>query len=166
VKIELRNIKYSAAMSEETHAFTAAIYIDGEKAGEAKNSGQGGGTMIWPHEVCDRLNAHAKTLPKRKFPEDLGGGEYDNNAETIIDDLVTDYLLRRDMLRSIKNKVLFTKKGKPGIFETRKLPPERIVQICGSGEEYARKLVVDADRVLNCMPEDEALAIYRTNGAQ
>lgn len=44
MKIELKNIKFSERMSEETNAFTADIHINGVKAGYAKNSGQGGST--------------------------------------------------------------------------------------------------------------------------
>ena len=46
MKIELKNVKFSESLSEETNAFTADIFVDGKKCGFAKNDGQGGCTDI------------------------------------------------------------------------------------------------------------------------
>lgn len=40
--VELRKVKYSASLSEETSAFTAELYFDGKKVGYASNHGTGG----------------------------------------------------------------------------------------------------------------------------
>lgn len=40
--VELRKIKHSASLSEETNAFTADLYFDGVKVGTARNHGTGG----------------------------------------------------------------------------------------------------------------------------
>ncbi|PYF74634.1 hypothetical protein [Pedobacter nutrimenti] len=45
MKIELKNIKYFDALSEETTLFNANLYIDGKKAGIVKNDGRGGSTF-------------------------------------------------------------------------------------------------------------------------
>lgn len=42
MKIELRRINHNPRLSEETNAFSAEIWIDGERAFEARNQGQGG----------------------------------------------------------------------------------------------------------------------------
>jgi len=39
MKVELKNVKFSEHMSEETNAFTADVYVDGKKCGYAKNDG-------------------------------------------------------------------------------------------------------------------------------
>lgn len=39
MKIELRRINHNAGLSEETSAFTAEVWIDGERAFEARNQG-------------------------------------------------------------------------------------------------------------------------------
>jgi len=46
LKLELKAIKYSKTLSEETDAFTANIYISNKKAGYAKNTGNGGCTEV------------------------------------------------------------------------------------------------------------------------
>lgn len=40
--IELKNLKTLASLSEETHCYTATIYVDGKPAFQASNRGHGG----------------------------------------------------------------------------------------------------------------------------
>jgi len=40
--LALRNVRINSRLSEETLCFTATIYLDGKKIGEAANRGQGG----------------------------------------------------------------------------------------------------------------------------
>jgi len=42
---ELRGVEVSKALSEETTAFSADIYIDGHRAGHVRNNGQGEGNF-------------------------------------------------------------------------------------------------------------------------
>lgn len=46
MKVELRAIKVYDRLSEETTAFTAVIYADGKRVGDAKNDGHGGSTWV------------------------------------------------------------------------------------------------------------------------
>ena len=48
MEITSKNISHNERLSEETNCFSATIYIDGKKAGEASNHGHGGPTMIHP----------------------------------------------------------------------------------------------------------------------
>lgn len=160
MNIELKNISYNARLSEETHCFAATVYIDGVKAGDAENRGHGGMTTVNPPALEQRINAYAKTLPKKHFSESLGGGEYEQSCESIIDGMVTDYLIRRDMKTALKRKVLFTKAGTKGVFATKGMKPEEVTAAVAKGEGHVKTLLKDADRVLNCLPEDEAFAIY------
>lgn len=45
--VELRNVKYSASLSQETAAFTATVYFDGKRVGTARNHGTGGPNDIF-----------------------------------------------------------------------------------------------------------------------
>jgi hypothetical protein len=47
MRIEMKNVKIAASLSEETLAFTASIYVDGKRVGDASNHGTGGMTMVW-----------------------------------------------------------------------------------------------------------------------
>jgi len=66
MKIELKNLKISKALSQETLAFTANLYIDGKKVAVASNSGQGGGSYATFTDSAARLafQAHCKSLGK------------------------------------------------------------------------------------------------------
>lgn len=68
MNIELKKITISLALSEETTAFVADIYINGYKAGYAKNQGHGGNTDIHHYDPKGRqliteAEAYCKTLP-------------------------------------------------------------------------------------------------------
>lgn len=65
MKIELKNIKYSERMSEETSCFDAFLHINGKKVAYVKNDGRGGMTHIselhadyW--EVVKQAQAHCR----------------------------------------------------------------------------------------------------------
>ena len=75
---ELRAFKHSAALSRETLAFTADLYLDGIKTAHLRNDGGGGSTRAQPYQgQNDRLRAFAKqveALPPATsefFPEGL-----------------------------------------------------------------------------------------------
>ena len=87
MKIELRNIKYADWASEETNCYRALVYIDGVKVGETSNDGHGGADMVHPHEVAERIDAYAATLP----PLEWDGHVIAQNHETIFGDLLAEW---------------------------------------------------------------------------
>lgn len=160
MKIELRAVAYSATLSQETAAFTAAVYIDGQKAGAAENDGHGGSTFIHPRQLEERLAAHARTLPPQALS--LGNGETfesQPSAESLIDDALAAWLIDRDLKRLLARTVAFTKTSKPGLF-TLKLPkgmkPAAYLATC-NGQLPAK---FEADKVLNVLPFDEARTVF------
>jgi hypothetical protein len=93
MKIELKNIRFSEAMSEETNAFTADLYVNGKKIGYCKNQGHGGCTDYYGIEKASsddiqKAEAYCKALPKTKW-KDM---EFDQSLESVIDGLLEDYL--------------------------------------------------------------------------
>lgn len=106
MNIELKNIKYSEAMSEETLAFIANLYIDGKRAGTAKNDGHGGNTHYsgdhkegW--ELIRQAEAYTKSLPDKHYPKDdyMEAFSIPMNLEHYIDDLLNDYLQKKELAR-------------------------------------------------------------------
>ena len=94
MKIELKNVKFSEAMSEETNAFTADLYINGKKAGYCKNTGQGGctdyyGIEHYQSDIIKEAETYCKSLPKTKW-KDM---EFDQSLESVIDQLFEDLSL-------------------------------------------------------------------------
>jgi hypothetical protein len=160
MKIELRNIKYAAFASEETTCFEATVYVDGKKVGTACNAGHGGcNDYNMDKGTYERIAAYATTLPDRQFPASLGGGAYKMDVDAIIDDLVGDFLTRRDLQRNLGKRIMFTKPNTTGIFQTKALPKARLAEFL-SKPRAELLAVLKADRVLNLEPFDVALDIY------
>jgi hypothetical protein len=98
MKIELKNVKFSEHLSEETNAFTADIYINGVKAGYAKNSGHGGCTDCRAHfehkDLFAKAEKHLLTLPPKKLPGYTF--ELESNMENLVDELFENWLKAKD----------------------------------------------------------------------
>lgn len=94
MKVELKNIKICNAMSEETTAFTATIYVDGKRAGEARNDGRGGSTdyHFSDQVVRQRFETWAASLP----PEVVDGITLPMNADFYLSNLVHEYAVKKE----------------------------------------------------------------------
>ena len=106
MKIELKSIKFSEAMSEETNAFTANIYINGKKIGYCKNTGQGGCTDYNSNTPKDRktiaeAEAYCTALPKTKWKN----MEFNQSLESVIDTLLEDWLKAKE-IKKFEKKML------------------------------------------------------------
>lgn len=160
MKIELRNIKYSDFASEETACYQATIYIDGKKVGEVSNSGKGGCDNIYPYEVENMINRYAKTLPVRKLgiidPKTGKELECDQTAETIFGELLDDFLYTKDLKKALKSKILFLRDQK--VYETKRLDANGMKAMLEAPNLLAR---LNAEKVLNLMPIDKALPLYK-----
>ena len=158
MQITLKNVKYSEFASHETYCFEATIYLDGKKAGQVRNDGQGGCNFYYPHSIEEAINAYAVTLP----PVVSGGITLNHDADWLIMDLMAEWLTSRDLKRALSKRVLFTNSGGV-IMETSALSKERLADVL-SKPESLQKLGVE--KVLNLLPFGEALAIYRLRGEQ
>lgn len=157
MKIELRNIKYAAFASQETSCFQAAVYIDGAKAGEVSNEGTGGCDNFYPYSLKDRLDAYGKTLPKRKV-EGIDD-ELECNAESLVGDLLTAYLVERDVKRLLAKRLAYTKRDAPGIYQSKPMPKERLSAMLADPALPSK--IKGCDKVLNLLPLAEAVELYR-----
>ncbi len=113
--IELKNIKYAAFASEETHCYDATLYVDGEKWGTVSNQGHGGPDMFHgAGKSYDDLKALdvriAETYPKIDMTSVGCPGEtMDESLETICSDIVSNFLVEKDAKKVVKGKVAFFK---------------------------------------------------------
>ena len=102
MKIELKKIQIFNAMSEETTAFHAEIYVDGKKVGYAKNDGRGGSTDCCHYdghkELFRQAEAFCLTLPPIKYPAAHGceAFEWKMDLEAFVDQLIEDELKKKD----------------------------------------------------------------------
>lgn len=159
MKIEVRNVKHAPFASQETMCFQAAIYVDGKKIGAAENDGHGGCTMIHPYSLVAQLNEYGKTLPKRTYIAGDERHEYEQDAYSIIDDLVARWLDERAVKRMLNGKIAFTKKGQKGIW-TLKVNKGDLPKHLADPLKLQSHLK-DCDKILNLMSLAAAVALYR-----
>ena len=152
MKIELKSIKYSAFMSEETNAFEATVYIDGTKAGRASNRGHGDPINIYPYDLQVRLDQYGSTLPMTHYH----GLDLKQDAESLINDLLSDWLIAQDLKKLLSSRIIFAKGNE--IRQTKVLAKDRIAQLIKSPDALAP---FQADKILNVLPFAEALTIYK-----
>lgn len=114
MKIELKNISFNERLSEETNAFAADIYIDGVKAGYAKNAGHGGSTdysfypdkdggFVKNKKLIADAEIYAKSLPPHEY-EGFHGEKctMESDLEMMIDNLLEEYLKEKDKKKFAK----------------------------------------------------------------
>jgi hypothetical protein len=126
MKIELKNVKIAAFMSEETTAFTATVYVDGKKAFEAYNHGQGGPTGYHPfpggEDLLRKAEAYAETLPPVDTDFKWFGEPIPYNLEWLIEDLLTAHEEEKRIRRLCRKSMVYTtpdcKKGE--VFVTKR----------------------------------------------
>lgn len=154
MKIELKNIKHAAFASEETYCFQAALYINGKKRGGVSNDGRGGPTHFDDHDAEREIDAYAKTLPPVTYQsfDQSNSMTIEQDAEWIVNGLLEDYLILRDMTKALRSRVLFVEDGK--VWQTK---PCASAVLAANIKHYADKGL----KVLNTLPKAEALALYR-----
>jgi hypothetical protein len=170
MKIEIKNLKHSEFASHETNCFEASVYVDGKRIGVVANDGQGGCNGYTPHTAWEIINEYAKTLPTSKYKmtvRDENGAITQNeiditpDADTVIDDLVTNALYARDLKRAMSSRIMFIN-ADGDLMETTKMDKVTMAQWL-SKPELMDKL--KATKVLNLMPMADAIKLYRKQGA-
>jgi hypothetical protein len=165
MKIELKNIKINLTFSEETTMFRADLAINGVIVGEAKNDGRGGCTFYSAksydvkkqaflsdeirqqyRNTIKQAEEFCSSLPKEKYDYGLGEMELAQSLESVIDDLVTAELKKKEQKKLEKKMVDTILWGKPnGYSYTQvkfKLPLSKIplIQLQGVVNKYKAQL--------------------------
>ncbi|WP_150293637.1 hypothetical protein [Sphingobium estronivorans] len=119
--IELRNVHYSAALSQETAAYTADIWIDGELAFHARNEGTGGADFY--HRVGRWTEAEVDAWLKANRPQrSLGDFACDHDLELEVSDLLTRAVEGRRLRRLLRTNLITIENGQILQYPLRKRP--------------------------------------------
>ena len=129
MKIEIRNLKIAKTLSEETTAYTGVIYIDGKRAFDASNHGQGGCDNYRPiapfkYDDIDRINTWLKA--NRTPMENPYGSPLEYDLELEVGDLITKFEIRKEFDRMVKKRlvVIGDKDGVPTLFTYKNAPTQ------------------------------------------
>lgn len=154
MKIELKSIKYAAFASQETSCYNANLYVDGKKIGTVANEGHGGcDSFHGDWETFKKADEWCKAnLPKWSLNDDEEA-THETDLEMHCGNLLETFLVTRDVKRALKTKVLF-RKPEGGIYE---------MKHHGHVEQAVASILKTNPKadVLNNMPIEEAVAIYR-----
>ncbi len=161
MKIELKNIKHSEFASQETNCYQATIYIDGKRVGTVENDGHGGCDNVHPWQVAQQIDAYAKTLPKTVCsfidPETGKPAEMEQTHETIFGDILTSWLMSKDLKRLMSKRIVFVKED-GNVYETKALKAD---QLKLNLNQSRLPEMLKAKTILNLLPFEQALTIYK-----
>ena len=152
-QIEIRNLKHFASMSKETYCFTGTLFVDGKKRGVVSNQGYGGCNEFTDTDVQLEINAYAKSLPfvKTSF------GEFEQSVDSLITDIVHWQIIRKELQRNLKNKVMYIENGK--LMQTNNA---RSPAMLSKWIEEVKSEKIDGVRtILNLFSVDDAVELYR-----
>ncbi len=102
MKVELKGVTIYKKLSEETTAFTGSLFIDGKKAADAKNDGQGGSNFLRfkERDVEKAFYVYAKSLP----PDVSQYGELPMDGDFLISTMVEKIADEKDWQRRCRTK--------------------------------------------------------------
>lgn len=121
MKIELRRITHSAALSQETAAYRAEIWIDGELAFHAHNQGHGSADFFDKVGRWDESEVQA-WLKANRPPRALGDTTIDHDLEWEVSDLLTYALEGRRLKRLLRTNLVTIEKNQIFQYPLRKRP--------------------------------------------
>ena len=180
MKLELKNIKHTAWASEETHCYQASLYVDGKPVAIVSNDGHGGPDRDYRHPTFKKeseasgvqpyafgyrakmaeVHDYFDGLPPSPFSYEGADGVmiHDSLPQTLEGwccDAVNDWLSARELKKKLKSHVLFQFKYKDGIYQSKYHPTVT------KGEWVINKQSGETRRILNDMPFEDALAIWK-----
>lgn len=153
-EVTVRNYKPVYALSDETLAFTATIYLDGKRAGVASNQGHGAPNR---YDFADREQYQAFLVYAEKWGQ--ANEVTVEAADALIGALCEEYELRnqaRRLLNLRSNTVILVEKGPVWFTDDHSGKPvgyeERQLVVVADGKEpatLASELNADAWRVIS-----------------
>lgn len=166
--ILLKSIDLHVGLSEETPAYTAKVYVDGEHFADVSNSGHGGCDMVYPpkggshaapaSQACFRSNLEnleeriAATYPGHDY--DFGGdaeGHMEESLEGLCHAQAWESVERRNLKSQLSRKIMMVEDGRVYSIKGKKTP-ERIAAVV--------KRYPDAT-ILNSLKFDAAYDLFK-----
>ena len=160
MNLEMKAIKFSEWGSEETYCYQANVYLDGKPLAMVSNDGRGGCDREYSHnkfkgdyhatrkKVDDYFKSLPNTDPCEYFPEGI-----EQTFERWCHDQVCTYLYRKDLKKALKKAKVVQRKddqGKMCLWDFNIRANSDIIKA-----KYPEAII------LNDLPEDEALTIFR-----
>lgn len=111
MKVELRKFKHSPSLSQDTEAFSAELWIDGNKAADVSNNGSGGCHRIYfnDNKLRDAFAKYCEGLPAVKSEY----GDLKMDDDFFISQLVEGQILRKQLASWCKKNTVYRRTDTP-----------------------------------------------------
>lgn len=165
MKFELRKVHHMPSLSEETNAYSADLYVDGQLIAHVSNRGHGG--CDDQHPAKGRTNADLQRVeewikanhPPRETGMKLPSGEMflmDITLETICGELLESHLASKKLERLLKRTVAYFDPDKKAVynFKGTLVAEQRAHAITDTLRKKPNAVI------LNNLPFDEALKVF------
>lgn len=161
--IELKSIKMHVGLSQETPAYTAKLYVDGEYFCHVANSGHGGPDDRYrkmdenPHGLLAELKELDERLygfhPEHSF-KGKDGTMHHMALEVLCHTAAWDHVEERNLRSKLSKKVMFTAKAQTELMHYKAKKSEQLMK-------YAREHLEKGEAILNDLPFEEAFVLYK-----
>jgi hypothetical protein len=162
MKLELKNIKHSEFASHETFCYEANLYVNGKPFAHVSNDGQGSADYLYRDdrfldgEAWNKCYALVKIHCADKFRWELGDGWREGTIETACHELMTDYLIRKDLNKALKE---------PCYLDNNQIVSYNVSSKRPNIFDQIRRQLEKPDLVfLNELPKDEAFKMFKEVG--
>lgn len=116
--IELKNVKYLESLSEETHCFTATVYLNEKRFCLAENRGHGGETLLTPAKGVSRAEFDATLKNVAAALKEAHGDNEDlrwiDDLEAMVDNALDGWLELQEAKKLLRTLKVITSDCKPG----------------------------------------------------
>ena len=162
-EIILKNLKHFESGSQETHCYTASIFVDGKKFATVENDGHGGCDNVHPidggwnavRELEERIKATFPRIESEYFEDGM-----EPSLEIICGDLVNAFLLKKKF-KKVMRRISYVKPGGKGIYQlpAKHKPTTAVISYLKATASWAKGVTFLSD-----LPESEAMALFKSNG--
>ena len=162
MKLELKNIKHSEFASHETFCYESNLYVNGKPFAHVSNDGQGSADYLYRDdrfldgEAWNKCHALVKIHCADKFRWTMGDGWIEGSIETACHELMTDYLIRKDLNKALKE---------PCYLDNNQIVSYNVSSKRHNIFDQIRRQLEKPDLVfLNELPKDEAFKMFKEVG--
>jgi len=111
LNVELRRVICDPRLYKDSFPFRAELWLDGVQYGIVENDNNGGTPLFRDSKGAMMLREYAKTLPKIRNVYEGYVSEYPASADTIVSDLLTEWIVTQDIKKDMKRNWVYTLKG-------------------------------------------------------
>lgn len=151
-RLEVKGIQYAVGKSASAQNYSARVYIDGRPAFTAENDGHSKKDRLVPMDGVSRKEFNDILARAKEAAGEQDVGEY-------VRECVLNFKAKRNLQSSLSRRVIYVRPGEKGLCRA---------SLKGRDQKSWKRVKREVPEavILNELPIDEALALYRKNVAE